>query len=824
MSSDLDLTRAPTDAETATATAAASARLPHERPGMHIGNYKLLQQLGEGGFGVVWMAEQEQPVRRNVALKVIKLGMDTRQVIARFEAERQALAMMDHPNIARVFDAGATAEGRPYFVMELVRGEPITEYCDRNSVSVQERLALFVQVCHAVQHAHTKGIIHRDLKPSNVLVSVQDGKPLAKVIDFGIAKATASRLTAKTLFTEHAQLIGTPEYMSPEQAEGSLDIDTRTDVYSLGVLLYELLTGSTPFDGRTLRSAAYAEIQRIIRELDPPRPSTKLSTSATLPSVAAHRHVEPRRLSAMLRGELDWIAMKALEKDRQRRYESPSTLAQDVERYLQGEAITAAPPSAAYRARKFVRRHKHAVAAAALVAITLLLGIIGTSLGLVAARRQEREATAAKTVAESRLAQLERGTELLTGIFADLDLQRVRESGIPLEAELGDRLAAAAGQLDGSAVGDPLVVARLQEGMGISLSRLGHASPAIGVLEKSVETRRGELGPDDPATLTSMHHLAVSYEGVGRTEEAVKLAEEVVERRRRVLGPQDAETLKSMNNLGLLYSRAGRRDEALKLREEVLASRRATLGDDHPDTLSSMQSVAGAYFGANRHDEAVALLEEALGRLRGTLGPNHPRTMAAMSTLASVWSSLGRYADASRQYEQTLELQRGRMGPEHPNTLLTMHNLAGTYQDMGRQEDARKLYDETLEIQRRKLGTDHADTLATMGCLAICYAAGGELTRAARLQEETLALQRGSIGRNHPDTLSNMVNLASTYQKLARHNDALRLNQETLALMTAAFGLTSLRLTVRLMMSARLASGTSSNTLAPKADGIIDRI
>src|SRR5690606_23714811 len=283
MTSDLDLTRAPTDAETAAAT---STRLAHERPGMHIGNYKLLQQLGEGGFGVVWMAEQEQPVRRNVALKVIKLGMDTRQVIARFEAERQALAVMDHPNIAKVLDAGATPEGRPYFVMELVRGEPITEYCDRNSLSVQDRLALFVQVCQAVQHAHTKGIIHRDLKPSNVLVSTQDGEPLAKVIDFGIAKATASRLTAKTLFTEHAQLIGTPEYMSPEQAEGSLDIDTRTDVYSLGVLLYELLTGSTPFDGRTLRSAAYAEIQRIIRELDPPRPSTKLSTSATLPSVA----------------------------------------------------------------------------------------------------------------------------------------------------------------------------------------------------------------------------------------------------------------------------------------------------------------------------------------------------------------------------------------------------------------------------------------------------------------------------------------------------------------------------------------------------------
>ena len=309
-----------------------------EGPGTQIGPYQLLQLIGEGGFGSVFMAEQKARVQRKVALKIIKLGMDTQQVVARFEQERQALALMDHPNIARVLDAGATQTGRPFFVMELVKGDPIVEYCDKNSLSITDRLELFMQVCNAVQHAHTKGIIHRDIKPTNILVGTQDGRPNTKVIDFGIAKATAGRLTEKTLFTEHQQLIGTPEYMSPEQAEGSLDIDTRTDVYSLGVLLYELLTGATPFSSQELRSAAYAELQRIIREVEPPKPSTRLSQNTdTIVSVAARRHTEPNRLGMLIRGDLDWIVMRTLEKDRARRYETANGLAADIQRYLAGE-------------------------------------------------------------------------------------------------------------------------------------------------------------------------------------------------------------------------------------------------------------------------------------------------------------------------------------------------------------------------------------------------------------------------------------------------------------------------------------------------------
>ncbi len=374
-------------------TTAMSAAIT-ESAGSVIGRYKLLQLIGEGGFGSVFLAEQAKPVRRRVALKIIKLGMDTKQVIARFEAERQALAMMDHPHIARVYDAGATDTGRPYFAMEYVVGDAITKFADAHRLGIPERLKLFAQVCSAVQHAHTKGVIHRDLKPANVLVSMVDGKPFAKVIDFGIAKATASPLTEKTLFTEHRQLIGTPEYMSPEQAEGSPDIDTRTDVYALGVLLYELLTGVTPFDAKRLRSAAFGEMQRIIKEEDPPAPSMRLTRNLeSLAQTAIARQIEPAKLSTAVRGELDWIVMKALDKDRARRYESAAQFSADVGRHLSGEPVQAAPPSRVYRVRKLMRRNKGMVIAGSVITATLLLGIAGTSAGLFVANHNFRAAT-----------------------------------------------------------------------------------------------------------------------------------------------------------------------------------------------------------------------------------------------------------------------------------------------------------------------------------------------------------------------------------------------------------------------------------------------
>ena len=401
-----------TQAETAPGT-------KDEHIGTRIGNYKLLEKIGEGGCGVVYMAEQERPVRRRVALKVIKLGMDTKAVIARFEAERQALAMMDHPNIARVLDAGATETGRPYFVMELVRGFKITEYCDANNLETDRRLHLFIQVCQAIQHAHQKGIIHRDIKPSNILVTLHDGVPVPKVIDFGIAKATATQLTEKTLFTAYAQIIGTPAYMSPEQAEMSgLDIDTRADIYSLGVMLYELLTGRTPFDAKQLLQAGFDEMRRTLREREPQKPSTILTTlqNDELTATAKHRHAEPPRLISQLQGDLDWIVMKALEKDRKRRYETSNALAMDIQRYLNNEAILARPPSRAYRLQKLVRRNKVVFASGAAITLVLICGLaVSTWLFL-----REREARKRAVDAERE----------------EMRLRQVAERGLHTEAEL----------------------------------------------------------------------------------------------------------------------------------------------------------------------------------------------------------------------------------------------------------------------------------------------------------------------------------------------------------------------------------------------------
>ena len=390
--------------------AATRDYLPTEEdPGTIVGRYKLLQKIAEGGMGAVFMAEQLEPVRRKVALKFIKLGMDTKNVIARFEAERQALAIMDHPNIAKVFDAGATAKGRPYFVMELVQGVPIHEYCDKNHLAARERLELFLLVCQAIQHAHMKGVIHRDIKPSNVMVTLHDGKPVPKVIDFGIAKATNHRLTEKTLFTNYGQMIGTPAYMSPEQAEMSgLDVDTRTDVYALGVLLYELLTGTTPFPEKRLLSVGYSEMQRIIREEEPPKPSTRISSmdAGELTIVTKNRNTGASALKKLLSCDLDWIVIKALEKDRNGRYESPSALGADVVRYLNNEPVTAVAPGAFCRLRKFARRNKALVTGVAAVSSALLTGMIGITAMYMHSEKQRAEAVKAKgeAIEASRLA------------------------------------------------------------------------------------------------------------------------------------------------------------------------------------------------------------------------------------------------------------------------------------------------------------------------------------------------------------------------------------------------------------------------------------
>jgi len=575
-----------------------------EKPGDKIGRYKLLQEIGAGGFGVVYMAEQEEPVRRRVALKIIKLGMDTKEVIGRFEAERQALALMDHPNIAKVLDAGATESGRPYFVMELVKGERITDYCDKHNLTTRQRLDLFVQICQAIQHAHQKGIIHRDIKPSNILVAMQDGAPVPKVIDFGIAKATERRLTEKTFFTAMGDFIGTPAYMSPEQAEMTgLDIDTRSDIYSLGVLLYELLTGKTPFEAKELLAKGIEEMRRTIREEEPRRPSTRLTTmdKGELTTTAKRRQTDAPKLVHLVRGDLDWIVMKCLEKDRTRRYDTANRLAMDLRRHLENEPVLARSPSKLYRFQKLVRRNKTAFAAAALMAVALF--ITGISAW------QAVRATRAETVAKQRLAESEAVSKFLADVFQSSN--RARDGGTN---KVLDILGAAAKKLETSLTIQPSVQASLQSTLGSTCGSLGLYAQAIPLQEKARDYCLAVFGPEHPDTLNAMHNLANSYAQTARRDEALKLREEVLALRRKVNGREHPDTLAAMSELARMLATSDAAEirngtNAVQLAEEAVAATHRT-NADFLDTL------AAAYAETRQFDKAVAVQHEAIGLLQ----------------------------------------------------------------------------------------------------------------------------------------------------------------------------------------------------------------
>jgi serine/threonine protein kinase len=487
---------------------------PGEGPGTMIGPYKLIQLIGEGGFGSVHLAVQTWPVRRKVALKILKLGMDTRQVIARFEAERQALAMMDHPNIARVLDGGATLTGRPYFVMELVRGMPITKYCDSNNLSTTARLELFTLVCYAVQHAHQKGVIHRDIKPSNVMIALQDGRPVPKVIDFGIAKAVDRELTDQTLVTDFRQFIGTPEYMSPEQAQrDGLDVDTRADIYSLGVLLYELLTGRTPFDFKpgTEATASVMDCQRVIRDKEPYRPSARVSTLGhEVTDIARSRRTDARELNRRLRGDLDRIVMKALDKDRTRRYETANALALDIKRHLNHEPVRAAPPSACYRLCKFVQRHRAVVTGSGAAAAALIIGLALATVGFV-------NASAQRDLLQQEVARTQAVSAFLQGVLAPVDPAAAEGR----EAALRAMLDAAGERIDAGAFADqPEIEAAVRDAIGRSYQGLGHHEAAEAHLREALKIRRELLGEDHPTTQESIDALAPVSGAQGRVAQA----------------------------------------------------------------------------------------------------------------------------------------------------------------------------------------------------------------------------------------------------------------------------------------------------------------
>jgi non-specific serine/threonine protein kinase/serine/threonine-protein kinase len=768
-----------------------------EHPGTVIGPYKLLEQIGEGAMGVVYLAEQEKPVRRRVALKIIKPGMDTAWVIARFESERQALALMDHPNIAKVLDAGATSSGQPYFIMELVKGGPITDFCDEDKLPPEARLRLFLDVCHAIQHAHQKGIIHRDIKPTNVLVTLQDEEPLVKVIDFGIAKATGQKLTERTLFTACGQMIGTPEYMSPEQAEtSSLDIDTRSDVYALGVLLYELLTGTTPLAGKRLSEAGYFELQRLIREEEAPRPSTRLSSlgdSAT--GLASRRGVDLKGLVRLLSGELDWIVMKALEKDRDRRYATTGTFAEDIERFLRREAILARPPSTVYRVKKFAQRHRAAVAMACAMVASLLIGsAVATWQAVVATHAQQDALTAAgaekvaKELAQAREGEARMVLEFLETRVLAAARPKGQAGGMGREVTLGQAVAAALPFVEKSFTNQPIIEARLRMSLGQSFRYLGEAKTATDQCQKAIILYSNHMGSAHPVTLRSMHDLALCYHDLGRYTEALKLHDETLSMQRTKLGPDHPDTLRSMNCLACTYAALGRHADALRLKEQTLERMKAKLGPDHPDTLSTMHSLANSYAALCRRADALKLREETLALRSARLGPDHPDTLLSMYSLANSYTVLGRHADAVRLREATLALQKANLGFDHPDTFRSMNGLAASYANLGRHSDAVNLYQATLALQEAKLGPDHPDSFQTLYNLAISYAALGRHVEALELRERALALHKAKLGPEHPRTLMSMNNVASSYAALGRHADALMLYRETLALQTARLG------------------------------------
>ncbi len=747
-----------------------------ERPGTVIGPYKLLEEIGQGGFGVVFMAEQTQPVRRTVALKVLKPGMDTSQVVARFEAERQALALMDHPNIAKVLDAGTTETGRPYFVMELVKGVPITKFCDEHQLSPRERLALFVPVCEAVQHAHQKGIIHRDIKPSNVLVAAYDGRPIPKVIDFGVAKALGQRLTERTLVTNFGGIIGTLEYMSPEQAEfNALDIDTRADIYGLGVLLYELLTGTTPLTKQRAKEAALTEVLRVIREEEPQTPSHRLSASTeTLASISAQRKLEPSRLTKEIRGELDWIVMKCLEKERTRRYQTANGVARDIQRFLNDEAVEAGPPSATYKLRKFARKHRKLIGAAAAISFVLILASVFSVWQAVLAKRAERTAVEEAAISKAINDFLEK--DLLGQ--ADIGNQPAgteRNKDLKVR-ELLDRAAL---NIAGKFAGQPRTEAAILRTLGKAYQALGEFPEAQRHLDRSLQLRQETMGPDHPDALQSMSDLASLHSARSQYDEAERLYRSVLETRRAKLGADHADTLQTTNDLGVLLLECGRYKEAEQLLTSVLETRRAKLGSDHLDTCESSYEVAILKMTLGQYQEAEALYKHALEGRCATLGPDHPLTLMSMHSLGGNYlnwrehdQAADKYDDAERLYKQVVELRTAKLGADHPDTLRALNDLAAVYGGSGRLDDALSLYEQVLKGWRAKLGPNHTDTLTAMGNLAALHFRRGRHSEAIPFFEHVLDARRAKLSPDHVDLLTSMHNLGVSYRDTGRHEES----------------------------------------------------
>ena len=747
----------------------ASERIPAQT----IEGYRLLRKIGDGGMGEVWEAEQEEPIRRHVALKLIRWGMDSESVVRRFESERQALALMEHPAIARVFDAGSTDQGRPYFAMELVEGVPITEYCDQHQLSVAERLELFADVCRGVQHAHHKGIIHRDLKPANILVTESEGRAQPKIIDFGIAKATERRLTEQSVFTELGQWIGTPEYMSPEQAEiTNRDIDTRTDVYSLGVVLYELLVGAQPLGRMELRESGFDEMRRKIREEEPPRPSTRArSASGDTVTVAGDRQLSAIGLARALEGDLDWITMTSLEKDRDRRYGSPLELLADIVRYLRDEPVLAGPPGGVYRARKFVRRHRVGVLAATFCLAALVVGFGSATVGFLRAKSSEREA-----IAQAESAR--RVSAFLEEMFDVLDPGS--QSGQTVSAQ--DILQHGAERIGDTLNDQPAVRARLMATIGRVSTNLGHFDLAQPLLENALATQREVVGDDHlevartQFTLGWLTYWRADYESsYAHFREAATILE-------RTSKPTDRLAVSARTAAAYLMSLNGDLAGAREDLDQVLEDAESSFGPDDPLVSDVLLFSGNLYLDLERREEAGRDYERAVSIRRAIYGEDHQQFAFAIANLSRYFRFAGRLNESKLMMDRAIEIFERTYGPEHPALAHVLVGLGTTLRSLEDYEGAIRSYERAASILKKKFGPDHTPLSWVMRGKAAVYLRTGEFDEARASAGEALRISEIGGGPGSLECARSYFTVGYAEYRLERYAESYEAFETSLAI------------------------------------------